>query len=312
MIKLGLFGTDDIHRRVIEKALLPEIEVVFSERPTVDYPRLLEKGVDAILIDASVLGIEMDEATLDVMGIMTVPAITNDERIDGANGLKKRIWKNHMMRALERALDIRLERHESGYQVITNDDGETLAVWVIAASAGGPLALEEFLLNVAPGIPAAFILVQHNDPDFVEAYTEMIAGYAETLNTVVAETGHRLRQGDLLIVPPRVSVDINTNGQVELLPYKTAPRYWPSADSVIRLIGERFGPSAAAAVFSGMGNDAAEGVKILKKHGGTVLVQEPSTAIQPSMPQAAIEAVSADRVAPPADLAHAVSMYRCP
>ena len=135
MIKLGLFGTDDIHRRVIEKALLPEIEVVFSERPTVDYPRLLEKGVDAILIDASVLGIEMDEATLDVMGIMTVPAITNDERIDGANGLKKRIWKNHMMRALEKALDIRLERHESGYQVITNDDGETLAVWVIAASA---------------------------------------------------------------------------------------------------------------------------------------------------------------------------------
>jgi chemosensory pili system protein ChpB (putative protein-glutamate methylesterase) len=168
--------------------------------------------------------------------------------------------------------------------------------------------LQEFLLELPPKVPAAFILVQHNDEAFLEMYLEMIAQYATNLKPAIAKNGQRVQQGDLLIVPPKYALDIGQDGLVKLVSYKREPRFKPSADIITRLIGERFGPRSGVVVFSGMGDDGALGAKELKKHGGAVYAQQPETAVQPSMPSAVIATGVADDVAPPATLARHVGL----
>ncbi|HEX2768653.1 MAG TPA: CheR family methyltransferase, partial [Geobacteraceae bacterium] len=58
------------------------------------------------------------------------------------------------------------------------------------------------------------------------------------------------------------------------------------------------GARAIAVVLSGFGLDGSEGVKRIKEGGGIVLVQEPGTAVNPSMPQNAVATGAADMVLP--------------
>jgi two-component system chemotaxis response regulator CheB len=59
---------------------------------------------------------------------------------------------------------------------------------------------------------------------------------------------------------------------------------------------EVFGPSVVGVILTGMGRDGAEGMARIKEKGGKTVVQDPSTAVIPSMPQAVIKKGSADKI----------------
>ncbi|WMN11920.1 CheR family methyltransferase [Marivirga salinae] len=54
-----------------------------------------------------------------------------------------------------------------------------------------------------------------------------------------------------------------------------------------------------AVILSGMGNDGTKGIEAIKRNGGMVIVQEPSSAKSPSMPLSAIESGNADAILAP-------------
>jgi two-component system chemotaxis response regulator CheB len=59
-----------------------------------------------------------------------------------------------------------------------------------------------------------------------------------------------------------------------------------------------YGERAIGVVLTGMGCDGAAGVRVIKGHGGRVLVQEPATARAAAMPRAVVATGCVDFVLP--------------
>lgn len=64
----------------------------------------------------------------------------------------------------------------------------------------------------------------------------------------------------------------------------------PAADPLFISAADTYGALAIGILLSGYDGDGAEGLRMIKAHGGIALVQKPEEAEQPSMPWAAIMA----------------------
>ncbi len=80
----------------------------------------------------------------------------------------------------------------------------------------------------------------------------------------------------------------------------------PSADVLFASLAGSWGAGAIAVVLTGTGQDGAEGVRAVKRHGGTVIVQDEASARSFGMPGAAFRTGAADRVLPLESIAGAL------
>lgn len=175
-------------------------------------------------------------------------------------------------------------------------------VIAIAASSGGLAALSEVLRTLPPTLPAAILVLQHQSPDQRSHLSEILADRTP-LAVRQATHGMRLEHGVVYVAPPGVHLLVGVDDRLALshLP----PLHWcrPSADRLFASAGARYGPRAIAVVLTGYGVDGAEGAQVLRRLGGTVLVQDDATSSCPDMPRAARRAGDVDRILPLGDIA---------
>jgi two-component system chemotaxis response regulator CheB len=175
-------------------------------------------------------------------------------------------------------------------------------VIAIAASSGGLAALSEVLRTLPASLPAAILVLQHLAPDQRSHLTEILADRT-ALAVRQATQGMRLEHGVVYVAPPGAHLLAGGDGRLVLS--QLPPVHWcrPSADRLFASVGARYGPWAIAVVLTGYGVDGAEGAQVLRRLGGTVLVQDDATATCPDMPRAARRAGDVDRVLPLGDIA---------
>ncbi len=83
----------------------------------------------------------------------------------------------------------------------------------------------------------------------------------------------------------------------------------PSIDISFESAAEIYGPDLTAILLSGANGDGVEGLKKVKKYGGTCIVQNPQTAEVPFMPQQAINEAPVDFVVEGAGMADFLNGY---
>ena len=149
-------------------------------------------------------------------------------------------------------------------------------VIVLGASIGGPEAVREFLGALPRNFPALFVLAQHMGDEFLELMSAQLAK-AVSLTVRTPTHGERVGHGEVVIVPTRQRLQIDSEGVITLSPLIERTAYSPSIDQVMRDVADEFGERAGAIVFSGMAQDAIDGSKYLQSRGGTVWAQDPNT-----------------------------------
>lgn len=72
----------------------------------------------------------------------------------------------------------------------------------------------------------------------------------------------------------------------------------PSVDVLFESAADCYREKIIGVILTGLNSDGAEGLAAIKKYGGLAIVQDPATAENSSMPEAAISAVEADYILP--------------
>ena len=184
---------------------------------------------------------------------------------------------------------IHAERHAPCFDVV-----------VIGASAGGPKALYSLISQLPENFPAAIIIVQHMPAG---NYT---GDFAKRLNAaskiLVREAVHRdiVKPGIALIVPGGKQLTVNrTFGRYYINIHDSYDLlYNPSIDVTMRSVSVACGKKALGILLTGMGNDGALGMKIIKSSLGRTLAESEETCMIYSMPKAAVNLGVVDKIVP--------------
>ena len=156
-------------------------------------------------------------------------------------------------------------------------------VWVLGASLGGPASVKLFLDQLPGNLPVAFVLAQHIDGGFQDVLAQVL-GRHNGFSVSVAHNHQRLRKGDVVIVPVAYEIKFNSEGEIQVTDVPWDGPYAPSIDQVILNVGQVFGKSSGAIIFSGMGNDSAIAGPQMKELGGVLWAQSADSCANSSQP----------------------------
>jgi len=153
----------------------------------------------------------------------------------------------------------------------------------VGASAGGVTALQTLICALPTDFPAAVVVVQHLDPHHRSRLAEVVGRHAH-VPVKEAVDGELLGPGTVYIAPPDSHLIVSA-GHVSLTSSGLVHFSRPSIDLLFTSVAETYGADAIGVVLTGSGRDGATGIRDIKQHGGTTMIQDPEEAQYPSMPQ---------------------------
>src|SRR5215472_1828579 len=154
---------------------------------------------------------------------------------------------------------------------------------VTGSSAGGIEALTMLVGSLPGDFPAPVVIAQHLDPTAPSMLPQIIARHTSLPVNIIEQKEH-LEPGHIYVVPANKHVSVTDH---EVTVSSTGPPgVRPSVDLLFNTAATTFEDRLIAVILSGMGSDGAVGARMVKKHGGTVIIQDPETSLYPSMPMA--------------------------
>jgi two-component system chemotaxis response regulator CheB len=189
---------------------------------------------------------------------------------------------------------------------------------IIAASTGGPRAVEHVLAALPGDLPATVLVVQHMPAGFTRSFAQRL-DQRSALRVQEAEEGDRVTAGHAFVAPGgyhmRVrpgsrnsgSILSSSKGSIVRLD-DSAPigGLRPAADITMIDVAEVYGIGSVGVVLTGMGSDGARGIQQIKAAGGVVIAQDQETSVVYGMPRAAARTGVVDQVLPLSDIPAAI------
>ena len=177
--------------------------------------------------------------------------------------------------------------------------GPARHVIVVASSTGGPRALAELIPRLSLTEGTAVVIVQHMPEQFT---TSLAHRLSELGPRPVVETSDDapLLAGIVYLARGgrHTRVVRSASGEPRVVHDGTAPVHAvrPAADPLFESAAIAFGPEVTAVVLTGMGRDGAQGSLEIRRRGGTVIVQEPSSCVVGGMGASVLAVAGADAV----------------
>ncbi len=153
---------------------------------------------------------------------------------------------------------------------------------VVGSSAGGIEALSILLGALPSDFPAPVVIAQHLDPVRPSHLSEIL-GRSSNLPVKTILDAEHLQPGTVFVVPADHSVNLD-DGLLRLVDEPSTHRPRPSINLLFSSAAKVFGEGLIAVILTGTGSDGAAGAQQVRQAGGTVVVQNPSTALFPGMP----------------------------
>jgi two-component system, chemotaxis family, protein-glutamate methylesterase/glutaminase len=180
---------------------------------------------------------------------------------------------------------------------------------LIGVSTGGPKALTTIFSELPP-LDVPIVIVQHMPPIFTRVLADDLSSRGRI---PVHEASHNEQ------IIPGVAYLAPGGKQMRLLPGAAgAPLLQlsddppenhcrPSVDYLFRSVANHFPGKALAVILTGMGDDGTAGLRLLKRGGCNVIVQDQASCVVFGMPKAAIDAGVVDSVVPLPNIAETIT-----
>lgn len=176
-------------------------------------------------------------------------------------------------------------------------NGGKFPMVAIAASTGGPAAVTRVVSGLPKDLPAAIFLVLHMPAEFTRQFAVQLSEIGG-LPIKEAENNEMAKPGTVYLCPGSHHLRLSPGGKILLDSGARIDGYRPSADAAFESIAAYARTFTVGVVLTGMGGDAAKGVKTVKAAGGTVFAQDEATSMIFGMPAEAIKTGAVDEVLP--------------
>jgi len=173
----------------------------------------------------------------------------------------------------------------------------------VGASAGGPAALARLLAGLPKNFPAAIVIVQHVDAQFVQGLADWLASQAK-LPVRLVEEGDLLQSGVALLAGRDHHLVLVSPRRLGYARATVDCAYRPSVDIFFKSVAAHYQGTAIGVLLTGMGRDGAQGLLTMRHQGFLTVAQDEATSAVFGMPKAAAELKAAteilalDKIAP--------------
>ncbi|MBV9506723.1 MAG: chemotaxis protein CheB [Acidobacteriia bacterium] len=173
-------------------------------------------------------------------------------------------------------------------------------VVVVGASAGGVHALRQLVSDLPAGLDAGVFIVLHTLPS-AESLLPQVLNTVSSIPAVQAADGTLFETGRIYVAPPDRHL-LFQDGTVRVIRGPKENRHRPSIDVLFRSAAMAHGANVLGVLLSGSDDDGSAGLMSIKHRGGLTIVQNPSDAAYPHMPQNALRTVGPDFILPIAEI----------
>lgn len=176
---------------------------------------------------------------------------------------------------------------------------------VIAVGSQGALqAFQRILASLPASFATGVVFDLHRNDR--HGMTEVLLARRAVMPVRAASDGCPLEHGTVYVAPWDRQLLVGEDRRLRTLDPDSEVSSHRFADRLLTSAAQVFGSRMIAVVLSGRLNGGAAGAQAVKRRGGRVLVQDPSTAVAPSMPNAALATGCVDFALPPESLGSAV------
>lgn len=168
----------------------------------------------------------------------------------------------------------------------------------IGTSTGGPLALQNVLIDLPANFSKPIIMIQHMPATFTPAFAKRLDQLCN-ISVKEAEDGDKLQPGLALLAPGGKQMLIESragNAVIKIIESEPSLTYKPSVDVTFRSANNVFSSKTLAIVLTGMGADGREGARMLKAQGSEIWTQDEESCVVYGMPAAIVDAGLSDKV----------------
>lgn len=178
-------------------------------------------------------------------------------------------------------------------------------VLALAASTGGPAAVQTVLQGLGADFGLPVLLVQHIARGFIEPLVQWLNSTVP-LRVRIASQGELLLAGRVYVAPDDHHLLAGGGASAALRPAAPGDRFSPSADVLFESVAQVYGAQAVGVIMTGMGDDGARGLQRLRQAGAHTIGQDRDSCVVYGMPDVAGRLGAVVQVAPLDGIAAAV------
>jgi two-component system chemotaxis response regulator CheB len=169
----------------------------------------------------------------------------------------------------------------------------------IGASTGGTEAIRE-VLTALPADSPGVVITQHMPPGFTASFAARLDSLCK-ISVREAANGDRILPGHAYIAPGGKQFSITRSGANYVAVVQDGEpvnRHRPSVEVLFLSCAQFAGPNAFGVMLTGMGNDGAAAMKVMREKGSYNYVQDEASCVVFGMPREAIHEGAAHEVLP--------------
>lgn len=161
---------------------------------------------------------------------------------------------------------------------------------VVGTSLGGFQALKAVLGALGEDFPLPIAVVQHLGEGAMGDLAWLLGRYT-SLPVEEPEDKQPIRSGTVYVSPAGYHLMVEERGRFALSTDAPVLYARPSIDVLFETASEAYGAGVVGVALTAASADGAEGLAAIKARGGYAIVQEPTTAESPILPNAALKAL---------------------
>ena len=160
----------------------------------------------------------------------------------------------------------------------------------IGSSTGGVQVLEEIIRKLNYG-HKGIVIVQHMPESFTESFASRLNSITRS-EVVEAKEGDLIKDSKIIIAKGGIHLEVyraQDGFRVRFKDYEKVNSHKPSVNVLLKSVANQVGKKAMGIILTGMGDDGAVGLKVMRESGAKTYAQDEKSSIVYGMPKVALE-----------------------